>query len=42
MKSLIKINLSDKIWTEKKRNEILERAVDAYLKLQRKVIAEPT
>ena len=31
IKSLMKINLSDKIWKEKEKNEILERAVDAYL-----------
>ena len=31
IESLMKINLSDKIWTEKEKNEILERAVDVYL-----------
>ena len=39
--SLMKINLSYKIWTEKKKNEILERAIDVYLsKWQGKKIAE--
>ena len=33
IESLMKINLSDKIWTEKGKNEILERAVDVYLKV---------
>ena len=38
----MKINLSDKIWTEKEKNEILERAVDVYQsKRQGKKIAEP-
>ena len=38
----MKINLSDKIWTEKEKNEILERAVDVYLSKRRgKKIAEP-
>ena len=38
----MKINLSDKIWKEKEKNEILERAVDAYLSKQwGKKIAEP-
>ena len=38
----MKTNLSDKIWTEKEKNEILERAVDVYLSKQRgKKIAEP-
>ena len=42
IESLMKINLSDKIWTEKEKNEILERAVDVYLSKQRgKKIAEP-
>ena len=31
IESWIKINLSDKIWTEKEKNGILERAVDVYL-----------
>ena len=31
IESLMKINLSDKIWTEKEKNEILERAVNVYL-----------
>ena len=34
--------MSDKIWTEKEKNEILERAVDVYLsKRWGKKIAEP-
>ena len=33
-KSLMEINLSDQIWTEKEKNEILERAVDVYLSKQ--------
>ena len=38
----MKINLRDKIWTKKEKNEILERAVDVYLsKWQGKKIAEP-
>ena len=38
----MKINLSYKIWTEKEKNEILERAVDVYLGKRRgKKIAEP-
>ena len=42
IESLMKINLSDKIWTEKENNEILERAVDVYLSKRRgKKIAEP-
>ena len=42
IKSLMKINLTDKIWTEKEKNEILETAVDVYLsKQQGKKIAEP-
>ena len=30
----MKINLSDKIWMEKEKNEILKRAVDVYLSKQ--------
>ena len=42
IESLIKINFSDKIWTEKEKNEILERAVDVYQSKQGgKKIAEP-
>ena len=42
IKSLMKINLSDKIWTEKEKNEIFERAADVYLRRWRgKKIAEP-
>ena len=42
IESLMKINLSDKIWTEKEKNEIVERAVDVYLSKRRgKKIAEP-
>ena len=42
IESWIKINLSDKIWTEKEKNGILERAVDVYLsKWGGKNIAEP-
>ena len=42
IESLIKINLSDKIWTKNEKNEILERAVDVYLsKRGGKNIAEP-
>ena len=42
IESLMKINLSDKIWIEKEKNEILERAVDVYLSKQRgEKIAEP-
>ena len=37
----MKINLSDKIWTEKEKNEILERAVVYLSKQQGKKIAEP-
>ena len=38
----MRINSSDKIWTDKEKNEILERAVDVYLsKRQGKKIAEP-
>ena len=41
-RELDEINLSDKIWTKKKKNEVLERAVDVYLSKQRgKKIAEP-
>ena len=36
IESLMKINLSDKIWTEKENNEILERPVEVYLSKQRK------
>ena len=36
-------NLSDKIWTEKEKNEIVERAVDVYpSKQQGSKMAEPT
>ena len=35
IESLMKINLSDKIWTEKEKNEILERAVDVYLSINK-------
>ena len=42
IESLMEINLSDKIWTEKEKNVILERAVDVYLiKRQGKKITEP-
>ena len=41
IESLMKINLSDKIWTEKEKNEILERAVVYLSKQQGKKIAEP-
>ena len=38
----MKINLSDKLWTKKEKNEILERAVDVYVSIWRvKKIAEP-
>ena len=30
----MKINLTDKIWTEKEKNEILESAADVYLSKQ--------
>ena len=30
----MKTNLSDKIWMEKEKNEILKRAVDVYLSKQ--------
>ena len=43
-KSLMEINLSDQIWTEKEKNEILERAVDVYLSKQQgnKITELPT
>ena len=42
MESFTKINLSDKIWTEKEKNKIFERAVDIYLSKRREnKIAEP-
>ena len=43
-KSLMEINLSDQIWTEKEKNEILERAVDVYLSKQQgnKIAELPT